>query len=344
MVRWLRQARGVWCGPGGGRRPEPLPRPTRKIPIATANAPSAISSQPHQGTASLDLATVFDSGDTLILVVLLLAPGAVTVCVVVTVVVVGGCVVVVVEVCVVVSVVVVVLGDPFDGVVFAASVARTVTVQAAPVPTSSATAKLTARLRTALNDAGLRWNRSTVKLAVSAGRAPDASWRAPLVDRCAPPADSQPLIAAPMTGAHPSETPAPSSHSGDVDACALGDDQHVVSDGRELLRQLAASDERSLRRVLVPTPEFGRGRAVTVCALDRRTRVLVRLAALLAVGACTESLRWAVDLAAATGVDDDALVATLIAAGPAAGSAQLAASAPRLAVALGFDVEPEGDV
>lgn len=71
--------------------------------------------------------------------------------------------------------------------------------------------------------------------------------------------------------------------------------------------------------------------------------MLVRLAALLVLDACTESLRWAVDLASATGVDDDAVVATLVVAGSTAGSAQLAASARRLALALGFEMEPEGE-
>lgn len=111
-----------------------------------------------------------------------------------------------------------------------------------------------------------------------------------------------------------------------------------MSEPRTLLRQLAASDERSLRTVLVPTPELAGGDA---SALDRRTRWLVRLAALLAVGACTESIRWAVDLASASGVGDDAVMAAFVAAGSAAGSAQLTASAPRLALALGFDTDPQ---
>jgi alkylhydroperoxidase/carboxymuconolactone decarboxylase family protein YurZ len=89
-----------------------------------------------------------------------------------------------------------------------------------------------------------------------------------------------------------------------------------------------------------PTPEFDHGSALIHPALDRRTRVLVRLAALIAVGACTESLRWAVELASTTGADDDALAAVLIATGSAAGSAQLVESAPRLALALGFDAGP----
>ncbi len=89
-----------------------------------------------------------------------------------------------------------------------------------------------------------------------------------------------------------------------------------------------------------PTPEFEDDYALTAVALDRRTRVLVRLAALIAVGACTESLRWAVELASTSGADDDTLAAVLFTTGSAAGSAQLVETAPRLALALGF--EPAG--
>lgn len=91
---------------------------------------------------------------------------------------------------------------------------------------------------------------------------------------------------------------------------------------------------------MAPTPEFERDYALTRPALDRRTRVLVRLAALIVVGACTESLRWAVELASTTGADADALAAVLVATASVAGSAQLVESAPRLALALGFEPEP----
>ena len=67
----------------------------------------------------------------------------------------------------------------------------------------------------------------------------------------------------------------------------------------------------------------------------------MQLAALLALDASTESLRWAVDLASAAGADDDALAAVLIVSGHTAGSAQLATSASRLALALG--IERDGD-
>lgn len=113
-----------------------------------------------------------------------------------------------------------------------------------------------------------------------------------------------------------------------------------MSEAIELLRRLAAHDERSLRRTMAPTPEFDGGDTMTDPALDRRTRVLVRLAALIAVGACTESLRWAVELASTTGADDETLAAVLVTTGSATGSAQLVDAAPRLALALGYETEP----
>jgi alkylhydroperoxidase/carboxymuconolactone decarboxylase family protein YurZ len=116
----------------------------------------------------------------------------------------------------------------------------------------------------------------------------------------------------------------------------------MAAEARDLLRRLAAGDERSLRNVLAPTPEFSAEAAPLAAVLDRRTRVLVRLAALLAVGAPPASLRWAVELAASAGVDEESVVAVLVAAASAAGSAQVVASAPDLALALGFDVQPAG--
>jgi alkylhydroperoxidase/carboxymuconolactone decarboxylase family protein YurZ len=122
-----------------------------------------------------------------------------------------------------------------------------------------------------------------------------------------------------------------------------------MNPSHELLRRLAANDEASLRLVLRPTPEFGQGVSApedagqpTMPQLDRRTRVLVRLAALLAIGAPTASLRWAVELASATGAGDDALAAVLVSTAAETGGAQISWSASRLALALGFDLEIDG--
>jgi alkylhydroperoxidase/carboxymuconolactone decarboxylase family protein YurZ len=114
----------------------------------------------------------------------------------------------------------------------------------------------------------------------------------------------------------------------------------VTSDtSRELLRRLAASDEASLEAAF-SSPASGRDGVVP--HLDRFTRVLVELAALLATDAPTAAVRWAAERAAATGADDEALVGVLLAAGAAAGGAQTVASAPRLALALDVDLEVEG--
>jgi hypothetical protein len=102
----------------------------------------------------------------------------------------------------------------------------------------------------------------------------------------------------------------------------------------ERLRRLAAGDAASLG--VGPHAEgFG-------SALDRPTRALVRLSALLAVGAPTDSLRWAVESACASGIGDAALIHVLLSAAPIAGTAEIVAAAPRLALALDIDVDIDG--
>jgi alkylhydroperoxidase/carboxymuconolactone decarboxylase family protein YurZ len=109
------------------------------------------------------------------------------------------------------------------------------------------------------------------------------------------------------------------------------------SPARDLLLRLAAGDERSLSAILRGTLEPERSDGVTTgSSLDRRTRMLVRLGALLALDAPTDSLRWAVELATAAGAGEDAVAAVLLATGSTAGSAQLVSSAARLAVALDY--------
>ena len=112
----------------------------------------------------------------------------------------------------------------------------------------------------------------------------------------------------------------------------------VSNPARALLLRLAAGDERALREILRPSPAPAGGEeAAAAASLDRRTRLLVRLGALLVLDASTDSLRWAVELASTAGVGDDALAAVLLATASATGSAQLVASAARLATALDYE-------
>jgi uncharacterized membrane protein len=107
---------------------------------------------------------------------------------------------------------------------------------------------------------------------------------------------------------------------------------------RELLRRLAAGDEASLEAA-VSSQAGGEGAGLN---LERSIRVLVELAALLAIDAPTTSVRWAAERAAAAGADDEALLGVLLAAGATAGEAQMVTSAPRLALALDVDLEVDG--
>jgi 4-carboxymuconolactone decarboxylase len=104
-----------------------------------------------------------------------------------------------------------------------------------------------------------------------------------------------------------------------------------------LLRGLAASDEGWLRSVLVLPPAD-----TTTRTLPAVTSTLVRLAALLAVGGSTTSLRWAVELALGAGAQDEEIVEVLAAVAATVGSARVVAAAPRLALAIGYDIEVEG--
>ena len=102
----------------------------------------------------------------------------------------------------------------------------------------------------------------------------------------------------------------------------------------DLLRRLALNDEKALGMVL--TGGVGRGHEIE---LGAKNGPLVRLAALLAVGAATPSLREVVDQASAAGASAGEIVGVLVSVGPTIGLAGLVGSAPRLALAMGYDLE-----
>lgn len=120
------------------------------------------------------------------------------------------------------------------------------------------------------------------------------------------------------------------------------DDAHPT-EAEQLLRGLAAGDEALLRSVLGVPPRNTRSPLVTARrTLPAETRALIHVAALLAAGACTTSLRWAVELAARSGAGDEEIVEVLVTTAAIVGSARVVAEAPRLALAIGYDIEVEG--
>ena len=109
-----------------------------------------------------------------------------------------------------------------------------------------------------------------------------------------------------------------------------------------LLRRLAAGDEVLLRSLRGRSCGGSVAPPVSGSSLPPSTTALVHLAALLAVGASTTSLRWAVELALRSGAEDEEIVEVLAIVARIAGSAQVVAAAPRLALAIGYDIEVEG--
>jgi alkylhydroperoxidase/carboxymuconolactone decarboxylase family protein YurZ len=109
-----------------------------------------------------------------------------------------------------------------------------------------------------------------------------------------------------------------------------------VDEIERLLRRLALNDEGSVEMVLARGSQAQAG-AVLVPKVD----LLVRLGALLALGASTTSLRVIVERAKRAGASDDEIVGVLIAVAPAVGQARVVSTAPKLATAIGYQLEED---
>lgn len=81
--------------------------------------------------------------------------------------------------------------------------------------------------------------------------------------------------------------------------------------------------------------------ACTNAALTPKLELLVRLGALVALGAGTTSLRSAVQRARGAGATENEIVGVLVAVAPAVGLARVVSTAPRLASAIGYRIEED---
>jgi 4-carboxymuconolactone decarboxylase len=100
---------------------------------------------------------------------------------------------------------------------------------------------------------------------------------------------------------------------------------------------LAVNDEQAVSMVLL-------GGSGSTCEVQPPAKVdlLVQLGALLALGASTTSLRATVDNAIIAGATEEEIVGVLIAIAPAVGLARVVATAPKLALAIGYDLDADG--
>ena len=110
----------------------------------------------------------------------------------------------------------------------------------------------------------------------------------------------------------------------------------IVEEEERLLRRLALNDEESIGMVLTRSREGDGGPALLPKAV-----LLVQLGALLALGAATASLKAAVQRARAAGATESEIVGVLIAIAPAIGLARVVSIAPKLACAIGYDIDAD---
>lgn len=117
-----------------------------------------------------------------------------------------------------------------------------------------------------------------------------------------------------------------------------GEPPNLASSGmdpaEDLLRRLALNDEKALSMVFARG--LGSGGEIS---LSPKVELLVQLGALLAVGAGAPLLKETVARASAQGATEGEIVDVLVAVGPTVGVANLVVSAPRLAMAIGYDLE-----
>jgi 4-carboxymuconolactone decarboxylase len=99
------------------------------------------------------------------------------------------------------------------------------------------------------------------------------------------------------------------------------------------LRRLAVHDEALLEDVATD------GSSLATSVIGERTAALVRVAATVAVDAAPASFQHVVALALAAGATSDEIVASLEAVTPVTGAARVVQCAPKVALALGYDVD-----
>ena len=126
------------------------------------------------------------------------------------------------------------------------------------------------------------------------------------------------------------------SPGSDDERPTIGTSFASVDETERLLRRLALNDEESVGMVLASGSD-----AVGSPALRPKVDLLVQLGALLALGAATSSLRATVDRAIEAGATESEIVGVLIAVAPAVGLARVVSTAPRLALAIGYDIEAD---
>lgn len=109
-----------------------------------------------------------------------------------------------------------------------------------------------------------------------------------------------------------------------------------MDDPSDTLRRIAIHDDLYIERVLATG-----FRDTVASGLDARTQALVRVGALVAVGASPSAYMCAIEPAVEAGATAQDVVGVLAALLPSIGPHRVVAAAPALGLALGIDVDDE---
>lgn len=107
-----------------------------------------------------------------------------------------------------------------------------------------------------------------------------------------------------------------------------------VSDNERKLRDLAMNEEAGISSLLglrLGTHD--------VSNLDARTFSLIRLSAVVCLGAAPVTYQWATQAALSGGATDDEIIGVLVTIAPIVGVARIVEAVPEVAEALGYPVE-----
>jgi 4-carboxymuconolactone decarboxylase len=105
----------------------------------------------------------------------------------------------------------------------------------------------------------------------------------------------------------------------------------------EQLRRLALHDEAFIESLLAVS--LNPSSRDEPCRLAPKTQALVRLAALLALGAAPVSYQWNVGAALDAGATVEEILGTLIAVAPISGIARVVQATPDVALPIGYDLD-----
>jgi alkylhydroperoxidase/carboxymuconolactone decarboxylase family protein YurZ len=107
----------------------------------------------------------------------------------------------------------------------------------------------------------------------------------------------------------------------------------------EQLRRLALHDEEFIESVLAVNLNARLDEDDEALRLSPKTHALVRLAALLALGAAPVSYQWNVGAALDAGATTDEILGTMIAVAPISGIARVVQATPDVALPIGYDLD-----